>query len=222
MSFPVIVALFLNLIVLQSVASEPKKVLDVVRERLAKMDAVVMSEDFQFIQHIEFVSVKGDRDDLVFKVTARHGLFNRELISTTIPNDNRFRDVYKVFEKSFMMSEYFPSSDNLLTSCTIEKGIGEKDYRLKFGYGSPTEPSRELTSVYAIINSSTNLPEQINEEMRGLPLDVELHNEIKVGYSPELKACYPKKIVMRFYSSILFLKGELAVFTIRNDEPRRL
>ncbi|MGB9592320.1 MAG: hypothetical protein ACPL1K_07370, partial [Candidatus Kryptoniota bacterium] len=60
------------------------------------------------------------------------------------------------------------------------------------------------------------------EDMKGLPLDVELHNEVEVGYSPELKACYPKKIVMRFYSSIFFLRGELAVFTIKNDEPTKL
>lgn len=206
----------------QPKVTEPRKVLDIIRQRIARMDAAVMSENFQFIQHIEFSSVKGDRDELAFRVTARHGTFSRELISTTIPNDKRFQDVYKVFEKSFMLSEYFPSSDNLVTSCTLEGGSDGKYYRLKFGYGSPSEPSHELTSVFAIINSETYLPEQIKEDMKGLPLDVELHNEVDVAYSAELKAYYPRRIVMRFYSSIFFLKGELAVFTIKNDEPTKL
>ncbi len=174
--------------------------------------------NFRFIQKVELKSRSGDEDDLTFRIIANHGNFERKLISTTVPNGDRFNGGYDAFDKMFLLSEYFTDAGKVLSSCEIEKPSCSDCYEIRFTYSNSSGKDDPLSEVVATMNSANYTPISIKESLKGLPLGVEFDNKVTVGYSPTLGIYYPKEVVMQVYAHFLFLKGEIAVVTIRNED----
>ncbi len=51
---------------------------------------------------------------------------------------------------------------------------------------------------------------------------MEFEDNVDVAYNNDLKVYFPNKIVMQVYGTLFFLKGEVAVITIRNEDLQRI
>ena len=199
-----------------------REVLEKCRDRTAEIDSNLKNADIQFTQEMEFQSRGGDKDDLVFNVTVRHGKFERQIISNTVANGDRFNGGYDAFDKMFLLSEYFDERGKTLTSCKFKNSDCSNCYGIDFALSRASDLNDPLNVVSATINSTDFTPVTISEVITGLPLGTEFDSDVKVSYDKNLDMCYPKNIVMRVYGHLLFLKGEIAVVTITNKNLKRI
>lgn len=192
------------------------------RARALQIDNNLKGIDIKFTQEIEFRSRGGDKDDLVFNVIVRHGKFEREVVSNTVKNGDRFNGGYDAFDKMFLLSEYFDEGGKSLTSCEFQD-CGDC-YRINFTLSRSSDLTDPLNVGSVSLTTSDFTPMSINEEMTGLPLGVEFDDGVKVSYSYDktLNMCYPENIVMRVYAHVFFLKGEIAVVTIKNKNLAKI
>lgn len=197
------------------------------RERALQIDDNLKSVDIKFTQEIEFRSRSGDKDDLVFNIVVRHGKFEREVVSSTVKNGDRFNGGYDAFDKMFLLSAYFDEGGKSLSSCEFQDCGNCYKINFTLSRSSPEGiHSEDMTDALNVGSASltTNdfTPMSINEEITGLPLGVEFDDGVKVAYDKTLDMCYPENIVMRVYAHLFFLKGEIAVVTIRNKNLARI
>ncbi len=178
--------------------------------------------DIQFTQKIELRSRTGERDSLVFEVTLDRGRLQRRLIFSSVPIDDRFNGGYDAFNKLFFLSEYFSGTGKVLTSCDFDESSCGVCYTIRFGLSSPADSADELSMVTASMNASNFTPEHIDERVKGLPLGVEFEDNVDVAYDNATGIYFPKKIVMQVYGSLFFLKGEIALITIHNENLRTI
>jgi hypothetical protein len=199
-----------------------QEVLERCRARTSEIDKGLKNIDLQFTQEIEFKSRGGENDDLVFNITVRHGTFERQIVSSTVANGDRFNGGYDVFDKMFLLSEYFDEQGKSLTSCEFQRAECSNCYGISFILSKSSDLNDPLNVVSASISTSDFTPMTIYEEITGLPLGAEFDNDVKVSYDRDLNMCYPEDIVMRVYAHLFFLKGEIAVVTIKNRNLKRI
>lgn len=197
------------------------------RARALQIDSNLKGVDIKFTQEIEFRSRGGDQDDLVFNVIVRRGKFEREVVSSTVKNGDRFNGGYDAFDKMFLLSAYFDEGGKSLTSCKFQDC--SDCYRINFTLSRSSPEgihSEDLTDPLnlgsASVSASDFTPMSINEEITGLPLGVEFDDGVKVSYDKTLNMCYPENIVMQVYAHVFFLKGEIAVVTIKNKNLAKI
>ncbi len=188
----------------------------------ARIDSTIDLLNFQFVQKVEMKSRDGSKDNLVFRISVKHGIFERRLISSTVPNGDRFNGGYDAFDKMFLLSEYFSDSGKILSSCEFENPEENGRYSIRFAYSSSSDKGDPLSIVHATLDSADYIPIQIEESIKGLPLGVEFQNDVSVGYDSTLRISYPRNVVMHVYAHFLFLKGEIAVVKIENGDLKRL
>ncbi len=188
------------------------------KARAVEIDSLLDRMDVQFIQKMEIESRSGDKDRLVFRITLRHGKFERKLLSATVPNGSRFNAGYDAFDKMFMLSEYFSDKGKVLSSCRFEDPPGEDKYRIRFTFAEPSDSDDVLNTVTATVKKSDFVPTSIEEEIRGLPLGMEFHDMIDVSYDGAVRMYFPSKIVMQIYGKFFFLHGEIGKVIIHNEE----
>lgn len=199
-----------------------RQVFERCKTRVVQIDSSLAGMDIRFKQKIEMKSRTGDMDSLVFEVTVDRGRFQRRLIFSSVPNDNRFNGGYDAFNKLFLLSEYFSGEGRILTSCDFDKSQCRECYTIRFGLSSSADSSNELSEVTASMRAASFTPIHIDERVKGLPLGVEFENNVDVAFDRETGIYFPKKIVMQVFGSLFFLKGEVALITIRNEDLRRL
>lgn len=199
-----------------------QEVLEKCRARAIEIDNDLRGIDIQFTQEIEFKSRGGDKDNLVFNITVRHGKFERQVISSSVVNGDRFNGGYDAFDKMFLLSEYFDNQGKKLTSCEFQDADCSNCYGINFTYSKSPDTGDPLNVVYASLTTSDFTPMSINEQITGLPLGTEFDDDVKVSYDKNLNMCYPENIVMRVYGHLFFLKGEIAVVTIKNKNLKRI
>lgn len=190
--------------------------------RAAEIDSTLKSLDFEFTQKIEFQSRGGDNDRLVFRIIIRHGKVDRQLISTTIPNGDRFNGGYDAFDRMFFLSEYFSPEGQAMTSCEFEKPARSDCYGINFVFSKTLEQDDPLNTVTASLTTNDFTPVYISERVNGLPLGAEFDDEVNISYDKDLNVCYPNKIMMRVYAHLFFLKGEIATVKIKNENLKRI
>ena len=205
-----------------SSAYSAREVFEKCKARAAQIDSSLSRVDIQFMQMMEMKSRSGERDSLVFRITVRHGKFERQLISGTVPNGDRFNGGYDAFDKMFLLSEYFSDEGKILTSCDFNKPACDKCYGISFSLSKPSDLSDPLSTVSASLNAFNFTPVHIEEHIKGLPLGVEFDDNVDIAYDRKVDMYFPDKIVMRVYGSFFFLKGEIAVVTIRNEDLKKL
>jgi len=213
-----------------------REVLERGRARAMEIDNTLKDVDIQFTQDIEFKSRGGDRDELIFNITIKHGKFERQLVSTTVANGDRFNGGYDAFDKMFLLSEYFDDHGKKLTSCEFSRddqfGQGAdnpegtpsapRSYEINFTYSKSSDVDDPLNVVSASLTANDFTPMSISEQINGLPLGAEFDNDVKVTYDKNLNINYPENIVMHVYAHLFFLKGEIAVVTIKNKNLKRI
>jgi hypothetical protein len=189
--------------------------------RAEEIDSELNRNNLEFTQKIEFRSRGGEKDIVVFKITVEHGKFIRKLIYTTVSNGNRFNGGYDAFDKMFFLSEYFSDPGKIVTSCEFEKPDCDGCYGINFILSNSSDKDDPLNIVSASLTMSDFTPVHIVERVNGLPLGVEFYDDINVGYDKNLDMCYPENITMRVYAHLFFLKGEIAVVKIKNENLRK-
>lgn len=199
-----------------------QEVLERCRARALEVDSSLKCTDIQFTQEIEFESRGGDKDDLVFNIIVRHGKFERQIVSSTVVNGDRFNGGYDAFDKMFLLSEYFDERGKSVASCEFQRVDCSNCYGINFTLSKSSDPTDPLNVVSASISASDFTPVAINEQITGLPLGSEFDDDVKVSYDRNLNMCYPEEIVMRVYAHLFFLKGKIAVVTIRNRNLRKI
>lgn len=199
-----------------------REVFDRCQARVIEIDSSLKSMDLSFTQRMELVSRGGSVDNLVFRITVRHGIFKRELISGTVPNGSRFNAGYDAFDKMFLLHEYFFDKGKTLSSCDLEDPAAGDDLRLKFSFAEPTDTDHAMSTVTASIAPGNFTPVWIREHLNGLPLGMEFDDTINVSHDKALNLYYPEKIVMRIYGKFFFLHGEIGKITIRNEGLHRI
>lgn len=190
--------------------------------RAMEIDSSLKHVDVQFMQEIEFKSRGGDKDDLVFNITVRRGKFERQIVSSTVVNGDRFNGGYDAFDKMFLLSEYFDEDGKTLSSCEFQDQDCSNCYGINFTFSKSSDLSDPLNVVSASFTADDFSPMTIDEQITGLPLGAEFDNDVKVTYDKNLNMCYPESIVMRVYAHLFFLKGEIAVVTIKNKDLKRI
>ncbi|HEY9165910.1 MAG TPA: hypothetical protein VIS48_07080 [Candidatus Kryptonia bacterium] len=199
-----------------------REVFDKCISRAAENDSVLTGRDLQFTQNMIFESRSGDKNTFVFKVTIRHGAFERELVSSDVANGDRFNGGYEAFDKMFLLSQYFSKGDKVLSSCELDKPVCNECYGLNFSFSKSSDSDDPLSTVYASVNAYTYAPQHIEEKLTGLPLGVEFRDIVDVSYDSKLGVYFPENIVMHVYARFLFLKGQIALITIKNGDLRQL
>lgn len=192
------------------------------KARTVEIDNNLKGIDIQFTQRIEFRSRGGDNDSLIFKVTVDHGKFERQLISTTVPNGDRFNGGYDVFDKMFFLSEFFSEEGKTMTSCEFDKPGCSDCYGINFIFSKSSDEGDPMNTVSASLTVDDFTPVHISERVNGLPLGTEFDDEINVSYDKSLNICYPEDITMRVYAHLFFLKGEIAVVKIKNENLQKI
>ncbi len=208
-----------------SVAQNPLSARDVFekcRARAVEIDSSLRSIDIQFTQKIEFKSRSGDKDDLVFSITVKHGKFERQVLSSTVENGDRFNGGYDAFDKMFLLSEYFDQQGKSLTSCEFQNADCSNCYGINFIFSKTSDLADPLNVVSATVTSDDFTPMTINEQLTGLPLGSEFDDNVKISYDKGLNMCFPENIVMRVYAHLFFLKGEIVVVTIKNENLKKI
>jgi hypothetical protein len=199
-----------------------REVFEKCRARAVRNDSSLVNIDIQFTQEVEFRSRTGDKDSLSFAVTARHGKFERELISSSVANRNKFNGGYDAFDRMFLLSDYFDEEGKVLTSCEFhDQGCGDC-YGISFTLSKASDVNDPLNEVSATLSASDFIPTRINEDVTGLPLGAECDNDVRVAYDRRLDLYFPEKIVVRIYAHLFFLKGEVAVVTITNRNLKKI
>ena len=193
-----------------------------VKARAEQIDSTLDRADVQFTQEIEMRSRAGNVDSLVFRISILHGKFVRHLVSTSVPNGDRFDGGYDAFDKMFFLSEYFSDSGRKLSSCSFDSPQCDKCYGIRFALSSKFDPSDPYNTVSASLNAYTFTPMHIDERVKGLPLGIEFENNVDVAYDPGLNTYFPSKIVMQVFGRLLFIKGEIGVITIKNENLRKM
>ncbi len=199
-----------------------QQVLEKCKGRAIEIDDSLKSIDIQFTQEIEFKSRGGGEDSLAFDITIRHGKFEREMISSSVANGNRFNGGYDAFDRMFFLSDYFDDHGKKLTSCELEDADCSDCYGINFTYSKSSDTTDPLNVVSASLTADDFTPVRINEQVTGLPLGAEFDDDVKVFYDKSLNLCYPASIVMRVYAHLFFLKGEIAVVNIKNKNLKRI
>ena len=199
-----------------------REVFDKCKARVTQIDSSLDQMNLSFIQKMEMVSRGGSVDKLEFRITVRHGVFNRELISGTVPNGSRFDAGYDAFDKMFLLHEYFSDKGKTLSSCDLEDPSGSDNLRLNFSFAEPSDTDDQMSTVTASIDPSDYTPVWIKEHLKGLPLGMEFDDTIDVSYDKELHTYFPGKIVMRIFGKFFFLHGEIGKVTIRNEGLHRI
>jgi len=205
-----------------SSTNSAREVYEKCKARAAEIDSSLKHVDIQFIQKMEMRSTKGDRDSLVFRITVRHGKFERQLIYSTVPNGDRFGGGYDAFDRMFFLSEYFSDGKKVLASCEFDKPTCNGCYGINFSFAKASDMGDPLSTVTASVNAYNYTPVHIEEHITGLPLGVEFKDNIDVVYDQESEMYFPDKIVMQVYARFLFLKGEVAVVTIKNEDLKKI
>ncbi len=192
------------------------------KARAVEIDSNLKSIDIQLTQKMEFQSRGGDNDSLIFKITVNHGKFERQLISTTVPNGDRFNGGYDAFDKMFFLSEYFSDEGKTMTSCEFEKPDCRGCYGIDFIFSKSSEQGDPMNMVSASLTADDFTPVHISERVKGLPLGTEFDDEINVSYDKNLNICYPENITMRVYAHLFFLKGGIAIVKIKNENLKKM
>jgi hypothetical protein len=192
------------------------------KARAVEIDSNLKNIDIQLTQKIEFQSRGGDNDSLIFKITVSHGKFERQLISTTVPNGDRFNGGYDAFDKMFFLSEYFSDEGKTMTSCEFEKPDRSGCYGIDFIFSKSSDQGDPMNTVSASLTADDFTPVHISERVDGLPLGTEFDDEINVSYDKNLNICYPENITMRVYAHLFFLKGGIAVVKIKNENLKKI
>ena len=199
-----------------------KEVFEKCKTRAAEIDSTLKNKDIEFTQKIEFQSRGGGDDDLVFNIIIKHGKVDRQLISTTVPNGDRFNGGYDAFDKMFFLSEYFSEEGKTLTSCELEKPGCSDCYGINCVFSKTLEKDDPLNTVSASLTTNDFTPVRIDERVNGLPLGVEFDDDVNVSYNGNLNICYPSDIIMRVYAHLFFLKGEIATVKIKNENLKNI
>ena len=79
-----------------------------------------------------------------------------------------------------------------------------------------------MNTVSASVNAYNYTPVHIEEHITGLPLGVEFTDNVDVAYDGNAGMYFPDKIAMQVYARFLFLKGEVAVVTIKNEDLKKI
>jgi hypothetical protein len=205
-----------------SLPQSAREVFDKCKARVTEIDSSLDRMDVGFTQRMEMVSKGGEVDKLVFRITVRHGVFKRELISGTVPNGSRFDAGYAAFDKMFLLHEYFSDKGKTLSSCDLEDPSGSDDLRLNFSFAEPSDTNDPMSTVTASVNPHNYTPVWIREHLRGLPLGMEFDDTVEVSYDKLLNTYFPGKIVMHIYGKFFFIHGEIGKITIRNVGLHRI
>lgn len=205
-----------------SSTNSAREVFEKCKTRTVEIDTNLKHVDIQFIQKIEMRSTKGDKDSLVFRITVRDGKFERRLISSTVPNGDRFNGGYDAFDRMFFLSEYFSDGNKVLASCEFDKPTCNGCYGINFSFAKASDLGDPLSTVTASVNAYNYTPVHVEEHITGLPLGVEFKDNIDVAYDQKAGMYFPDKIAMRVYARFLFLKGEVAVVTIKNEDLKKI
>jgi hypothetical protein len=199
-----------------------REVFEKEKARALQIDDDLRNIDIQFTQAIEFRSHGSNEDSLVFNITVRHGKFERQVLSTSTANGDRFNGGYDAFDKMFLLSEYFNGKGKTLTSCEFRDVDRSNCYGLNFTFSKSSDLSDPLSEVSTTLTANDFTPVTINEQLTDLLLGAEFDNVVKVTYDKDLNMCYPEKIVMHVYAHLYFLKGELTVVTIKNRNLKKI
>lgn len=199
-----------------------REVFDKCKARSVEIDSALKNIDIEFTQKIDFQSRGGDNDNLVFKITIKHGMVDRQLISTTVPNGNRFNGGYDAFDKMFFLSEYFVKEGKTMTSCEFGKSGCSDCYAINFVLANSGDRDDPMNAVSASVTDNDFTPVHISERVNGLPLGAEFDDEVNVSYDKNINICYPEKITMQVYAHLFFLKGEVATVKIENENLKKI
>jgi hypothetical protein len=187
-----------------------------------EIDNNLRSVDIQFTQEMRLESRGGDNDKLIFRITVRHGKFERELISSTVTNGDRFNGGYEAFDRMFFLYDYFSDEGRTLTSCEFRKPDCNECYGINFTLSKPSDLGDPMNIVAASLDAHDYTPVRIEEHVNGLPLGVEFDDDISVSYDKSANMYFPQHIVMRVYAHLLFMKGEIGVVTIKNGGLQKI
>lgn len=199
-----------------------QEVFDKCKTRAAEIDSSLKNMDIKFTQKIEFESRGGNTDSLVFRITIMHGKFERQLISTTVPNGDRFNGGYDAFDKMFFLSEYFSGKGETMASCEFKKPDFSGCYEINFVLSNSADKDDPMNTVFVSLTGNDFTPVHIKERVNGLPLGAEFDDDINISYDKNLDICYPENITMRVYARLFFLKGEIAVVKIKNENLKKI
>lgn len=200
----------------------PHQLFERCKTRAVQIDSTLNRMNIRFIQTVEMRSRTGKTDSLAFEITVSHGRFTRRLLFSSVPNGGRFNGGYDAFNRMFLLSEYFSGKGKVLSSCDFSKSSCVRCLGIRFTLSSSSDPEDPLSTVSASLNMSDFTPMHIDERLKGLPLGVEFEDNVDVVYNRDIDVYFPNKIVMQVYGTLFFLKGEIAVITIRNEDPRRI
>ena len=200
----------------------PRELFEKCRARAARIDSTLNKMNIRFIQSVEMRSRTGTADSLAFEITSDHGKLTRRLLFSSVPNGGRFNGGYDAFDRMFHLSDYFSGRGKVLSSCDFGKSSCGKCLGIRFTLSSPSDPTDPLSTVSASVDASDFTPVHIEEHLKGLPLGVEFEDNVDVAYNNDLRVYFPNKIVMQVYGTLFFLKGEVAVITIRNGDLQRI
>ena len=223
--FLVAAAVFaINANTIQSVSLnlDAREVFEKSKVRAMEIDNNLRSVDIQFTQEMQLESRGGNSDRLVFKITVRHGKFERQLISSTVANGDRFNGGYDAFDRMFFLYDYFSDEGKTLTSCEFQKSDCHECYGINFSLSKSSDPSDPVNVVGASLNANDYTPIHIKERVSGLPLGAEFDDDISVTYDKNADIYFPENIVMRVYARLYFLKGEIGVITIKNEGLQKI
>ena len=197
-----------------------RQVLDKCRERADRIDSLLDTRDVEFTQKIKMESKGGQTDEVIFKITVRHGELTREFVSGTVPNGDRFNGGYDAFDKMFFLSQYFSRPNGAVSSCDLDDSETGGDYDLDFSISKSSTSDDPYTTVNVSVDKRDYTPLRIEERLSGLPLGVEFHDYVNVSYDAKAGMYYPTTIIMKVYGRFYFLKGQVAVITITNSGLR--
>ncbi len=192
------------------------------KARAIQIDDSLKNIDIQFTQKIELQSRGGGDENLVFKITVKHGKFERLIVSSTVPNGDRFDGGYEAFDKMFFLAEYFAEEGKAMTSCEFGKPDRSGCYGVNFALSKVSDQGDPVNTVSVSLTTDDFTPVYIKERINGLPLGAEFDDDINIAYDKNLQICYPEEIVMRVYAHLFFLKGEVAVVKIKNVDLQKI
>jgi hypothetical protein len=193
-----------------------RDVFDKCRTRVAEIDSALDANDIGFTQKMTIESRGGDEDSLVFRITVRHGKFERKLVSGTVKNGDRFNGGYDAFDRMFVLSEYFADKGKVLSSCEFDSPAGNGYYRINYSFSEPSDREDPVNTASALVNPDGFYPVKISERVKGLPLGMEFDDNVDVAYDGATGLFFPGKVVMRIYGKFFFIHGEIGKVTMEN------
>ena len=109
-----------------------------------------------------------------------------------------------------------------MTSCEFDKPDCSDCYGINFIFSKSSDEGDPMNTVSASLTVDDFTPVHISERVNGLPLGTEFDDEINISYDKSLNICYPEDITMRVYAHLFFLKGEIAVVKIKNENLQKI